>query len=270
MAKKAVLIISITIPTFIVYKLIFSSTHLDTASTSNAAIETQRSTKDSSTSSKEVADSTDDATEEDKNEVLVEDLKKQPALYTEYIDDYPLDVLKVESVNDGALIQKTYRNPDGKVWVNLTEINVGADSGYQFDGRTHPYKDYKVDEITQLAEQGDREAQMLLAYRIVHDVRNMERVDGNRLVVKAEARDRANKWYEKAAMQGYTAAFYYLSDNYHKSGDHVAAYAYQLLESEVADPDVKGILKRKSNDFTEQEKTEALELVTLLKQKYNL
>ncbi len=132
-----------------------------------------------------------------------------------------IKVISEEYTDGGNVIKTTVLLPDGTKGTISRGFSGGTDTGYNFRSHEHSYNVYDNDMLAQMADNNDRDAQMLLGQRLIRNDKTFAT---------------GEKFLNKAAKEGYTAAYFILSDMYVREKNYKSAYVYHLVLKSIDDP----------------------------------
>ncbi len=118
------------------------------------------------------------------------------------------------TIEFGDIHRILYKLRDGTTIEVRTGIIGLKAFGYSFNYTEHAYNDYSMNTLRILAQNNDRDAQMLLA-----DI----------LSQKKSTYDESNIWFIEAAKNGYYAALDRVALNYFRLGDNTRSEAFRIL-----------------------------------------
>ena len=177
-----------------------------------------------------------------------EDWDNAPVLYVEFIRGQRVEILSVEEFDNGDAKIIVQRWPSGTIAKKHIGVPNGSKAGYNFNYRNGAYSDYDIATLKELASQEDKDAQLMLAHKLLRNNR----------------RDDSIPYFFAAASNGYTAGFDQLALNYMIEGDNTTAYAYKLLAYENAPDNIRIKYDRFGNRLSDDSRARALDIANQL------
>ncbi len=176
---------------------------------------------------KEIKDEVETKYEIKEQEEREEDLSLLPSLDTKCYTSqrsggnkktHCRELIKIIHHDNGDLWKEIWRHSDGTIRTKIINYIDGYDNGWNIKVYEHEYWDYELETLKIMAEQNDRDAQLILA---------------NKLFLgssKAIDRKQARKYALMAAKNGHTNAILILANSY-KEEDKAKQRAYLIISS---------------------------------------